>query len=348
MNELTSELTPRQEMLLNLIIREYIENPSRSGVSSKTIVEDYNLNLSSATIRNEMAVLTERGYLRQPHTSAGRVPTEEGYRYFVSRVVNHQQALPLEEQRQISHQFHQARHNVESWSALAASVLARHTGTAALASAPLARHLQVRHVQIISTRGAQVLLVVVLESGDVLQHLFTLEEPYGQHELDDYSTRVTRLVSGLEPNEVELRALAVEEPERTFVQVVVGLLHSQQQALSNEIVHDGLTYLLESPHVPESSRLQTLRLFEERAFLKDFLGETLHPRVGNIQVLIGGEGSWEELRNCSIVITRYGARELATGAIGVVGPTHMAYGRAISTVRLVANLLTELVHENFG
>ena len=95
MSETPEELSPRQRMLLGLIIREYIANPIKSGVSSKTLAEHYGLTISPATIRNELSELTELGYLRQPHTSAGRVPTEEGYRYFVSRLVSHQQHLPL-------------------------------------------------------------------------------------------------------------------------------------------------------------------------------------------------------------------------------------------------------------
>src|SRR5512145_1730978 len=115
------ELTERQKKLLLLIIRDYIE--SAQPVGSKRLAEHYQLNLSSATIRNEMAALTEMGYLRQPHTSAGRVPTEDGYRYFVSQMM-YQAELPQAIQRTISHQFHQSGSDVEQWMTLAASILA--------------------------------------------------------------------------------------------------------------------------------------------------------------------------------------------------------------------------------
>src|SRR5512141_2388732 len=115
------DLTDRQKTLLMLVVRDYIE--TAQPVGSQRLVTHYHLDMSSATIRNEMGALTEMGYLRQPHTSAGRVPTEEGYRYFVSQMMN-QAVLPESVQRTISHQFHQSRQDVEQWMTLAASILA--------------------------------------------------------------------------------------------------------------------------------------------------------------------------------------------------------------------------------
>src|SRR3972149_4289725 len=122
-----NELTERQKTLLLLIIRDYIE--TAQPVGSKRLVEHYHIDLSSATIRNEMAALTEMDYLRQPHTSAGRVPTEEGYRYFVSQMM-HQAALPQTIQRTIAHQFYRARADIEQWMTLAASILAHQSQSA--------------------------------------------------------------------------------------------------------------------------------------------------------------------------------------------------------------------------
>src|SRR5688572_28670103 len=142
-------LTERQKTLLLLIIRDYIE--SAQPVGSKRLVEHYHINLSTATIRNEMGALTEMGYLRQRHTSAGRVPTEEGYRYFVSQMM-HNAELPETIQQTISHQFHQARPDVEQWMTLAASILAHQSQGVSVVTA---RHLQqakYMHVELISTQ----------------------------------------------------------------------------------------------------------------------------------------------------------------------------------------------------
>ena len=128
-----SDLTERQKMILALIIRDYID--SAQPVGSKRLVEIYSLKMSPATVRNEMLALSDLGYLRQPHTSAGRVPTEEGYRYFVGQLMGHTE-LPLETKRTIVHQFYQAGMDVDRWMRLAASVLAHQSQAASLVTAP--------------------------------------------------------------------------------------------------------------------------------------------------------------------------------------------------------------------
>ena len=158
------ELSERQKNLLLIIIRDYID--SAQPVGSKRLVEHYHLDLSSATIRNEMSALTELGYLRQPHTSAGRVPTEEGYRFFVGQLMN-QAELPKAVQHTISHQFRQARSDVDQWMHLAASVLAHQSQGASVVTAPHAESARFQHVELISTQGRQVLMVLVLIGGEV-------------------------------------------------------------------------------------------------------------------------------------------------------------------------------------
>src|SRR5258708_34178633 len=153
------QLNERQKTLLLLIIRDYIE--SAQPIGSKRLVEHYRLDFSSATIRNEMAALTEMGYLRQPHTSAGRVPTEEGYRYFVSQMMN-QAELPESTQRTISHQFHQARPDVAQWMHLAASVLANQSQGASVVTAPRADQAHFQHVELMSTQGGQVMVLLAV------------------------------------------------------------------------------------------------------------------------------------------------------------------------------------------
>ena len=126
-------LTPRQQTILGLVVREYVN--SASPVSSRALVERYDLGISTATVRNELARLEELGYLDHPHTSAGRVPTYQGYRYFVERLMT-ERALPRTEQRMIAHQFHQARQHLGAWLPLASSVLAKAAQAAAILTAP--------------------------------------------------------------------------------------------------------------------------------------------------------------------------------------------------------------------
>src|SRR5512142_3191547 len=189
-----TELSERQKTLLLVIIRDYID--AAQPVGSKRLVDRYHLDLSSATIRNEMAELTEKGYLRQPHTSAGRVPTEEGYRLFVSEMMN-QAELPQSVQNTISHQFHQARPGVDQWMHLAASVLAHQSQGVSMVTAPRAERVSFQHVELISTQGRQLLMVLVLVGGEVSQQLLTLAEPVAQERLSQTASRLNRVLMSL-------------------------------------------------------------------------------------------------------------------------------------------------------
>src|SRR3990170_4649586 len=166
-----AELTQRQETMLALIIHEYTE--TGQPVGSVNLVDKYSRGVSSATVRNEMVALTDSGLPRQPHTSAGRVPSEEGYRYFVRRLLGETE-LPEAEKRLISHQFHQVRPDVEQWVRLAASVLAHHSRSASLVTTPRPPPAPFQHLELISTQGRQVLLVLVLQGGEVRQQMLTL------------------------------------------------------------------------------------------------------------------------------------------------------------------------------
>jgi len=154
-----NELTERQKLILTLIVHEHTR--TAQPVGSKTMVEQFSMQMSSATIRNEMAVLTEMGYLRQPYTSAGRVPTEEGYRFFVSNLTQ-QTTLPATTMRTISHQFYQSRQDLEQWLKLAASVLANQSQAASLVTAPHSDKAQLKHLELIATHGRQILMVLVM------------------------------------------------------------------------------------------------------------------------------------------------------------------------------------------
>ncbi len=338
------ELTERQKALLLVIIRDYID--AAQPVGSQRLVERYHLDLSSATIRHEMAELTEMGYLRQPHTSAGRVPTEEGYRLFVSEMMN-QAELPQSVQNTIAHQFYQARSGVDQWMQLAASVLAHQSQGASMVTAPRAEQVRFQHVELISTQGRQILMVLVLVGGAVSQQILTLAEPVPQERLSQAAGHLNRLLVGLSVDDLAALPGRADALEQDILTLIVGDLRRATESLSGEIYVDGLTNVLAEPEFAESDEARrALKLFEERSTLQDLLARTmLNSTVGGLQVLIGGEGGWEELRQCSMVLARYGVPGLATGTLGVLGPMRMSYARTIPTVRFVAGLLSNLVNE---
>ena len=182
-------LTERQKFILTLVIHDFTR--SATPVGSQHLVTRYHLDMSPATVRNEMAVLTELGYLRKPSKVAGSVPTEEGYRFFVGRLLRDTE-LPEPEQRTISHQFSQMPQDMGQWVRLAASVLAYQARAVSLVTAPHPMDVRLRHLELISTRGRQVLMVLVLMGGEIRQQLLTFDEPVSQEQLSQCADRLTQ------------------------------------------------------------------------------------------------------------------------------------------------------------
>lgn len=341
------ELTERQKTLLLLIIRDHIETAQPIG--SKRLVENYRLDYSPATIRNEMSALTEMGYLRQPHTSAGRVPTEEGYRYFVSQMMPNAE-LPEAVQHTISHQFHQSRADMDQWMTLAASILAHQSQGVSVITAPHAEQSRFKHVELISTQGRQVLMVLVFVGGEVSQQILTLAEPVTQERLSQTATRLNALLAGLAVDNISALATPSDPLDQDILTLIRQDVRRTSESSSGEIYTDGLTNVLSEPEFAESDEARrALKIFEERSTLRDLLARTTtNTNIGGLQVLIGGEGEWEELRQCSMVIARYGVPGMATGTLGVLGPMRMSYTKTIPTVRYVAGLLSDLVNDTIA
>jgi heat-inducible transcriptional repressor len=339
-----SAITERQKLILALIIHTYVE--TAQPVGSKTLIERYKLESSSATIRNDMVELTEAGLLRQPHTSAGRVPTEEGYRYFVRQLMG-QTELPVNTRRTITHQFYQAGRDVNRWMRLAASVLAHQSQGASLVTSPRPESARFKHLSLISTHGRQVLMVMVWSGGQVRQQMLTLAEPVSQEQLSTAASHINLLCEGLDADAISVLEGQFDALEQDVIKLIREELERMKQVVSGEVYRDGLTNVLAEPEFAESeSARKALRVLEERSMLEDLLSRTvLTSGMDEVQVLIGGEGTWEDLRDCSMVLARYGAPGLVTGALGVLGPTRMAYGRTVSTVRFVSGLLSDLVIE---
>ena len=338
------ELTDRQKTLLLLLIRDYIE--TAQPVGSKRLVEHYHLELSPATIRNEMAVLTEMGYLRQPHTSAGRVPSEEGYRYFVSQMMPNAE-LPQAVQHTIAHQFHQSRADMDQWMILAASILAHQSQGVSMITAPHTEQARYKHVELISTQGRQVLMVLVMIGGEVGQQILTLAEPVTQERLSQTATRLNALLAGLAVDALSSLTTRPDALDQDILLLITQEMRRASESSSGEIYTDGLTNVLSEPEFAESDDARrALKIFEERSTLQDLLARsTTNSNIGGLQVIIGSEGGWEELRQCSMVIARYGVPGMATGALGVLGPMRMSYAKTIPTVRYVAGLLSDLVND---
>lgn len=336
-----SELTERQEYILGLMVRSYVE--LGEPVGSEKLVTRYNMDVSSATVRNELAVLDELGFLNQLHTSAGRIPTEAGYRYFVQRLLGEFE-LPVREQQMIRHQFHQARLDLEQWMRLAAAVLARTSHGASVVTAPRPRPNRFKHVELISTQGRLVLMILVLYGGDVKQQMLTLAEPLEQTRLSAAAERINSHFDGRTADEVAARVSQLDgmELEEEVSRLIIDTLRLADTRDISDFYRDGVVNLLEN----EGTR-QAVRVLEERTLLADVLSQAADPESGGVQVIIGGEGRWEELKECTVIVSRYGVTEDLSGELAVLGPTRMAYGRNISAVRYVADIMSGFVYDYY-
>jgi heat-inducible transcriptional repressor len=336
------ELSDRQKFILTLVIHDYVQNTQPIG--SQYLVEKYNLEMSPATVRNELAALDEAGFLYQPHTSAGRLPTDEGYRYFVGRLLQDTE-LPITTQRTISHQFYQSRQDVEQWMKLAASVLAHQSRGAALVTSPHSEKARIKHLELIATRGRQVLLVIVFVGGEIHQQMLNLVEPVTQEQLSASASRLSQLCQGMDVSTIRKMVMQLSLLEEDVLKLILQELDNSTSAIAGELYMDGLSNVLSEPEFVQSEDARkALRLLEERSLLDSLLTRTvMNTNIGGVQVLIGGEGNWEELKQCSVILARYGVPGTVTGTLGVIGPTRMYYGRTISTVRFMAGLLSDLV-----
>lgn len=339
------ELTERQQNILRLVVQEYIQTAGPIG--SKTIAGDYNLGVSPATIRNEMARLEELGYLSHPHTSAGRVPTEAGYRYFVEKLME-QVELPTEDQRMISHQFHQARLEIDQWLRLSAAVLAHTSHNAALVTAPKSSLCQFKHVELVSIKDNIALLVLVLQGGTVKQQILNLDSPVRQDELAPLARQLTAMWAGLSARKIEATASTfTNEVAIKVSEVVVDTMQRVEARRSSDIYRDGLLNILNHPEFKDREGIQQIiRVLEERQFVDQLVGEAL--QHGGVQIIIGGEGKWEKFSEVGIVLARYGVEDEVTGAMGVLGPVRMPYSRTVSVVRYMSHLMSNLISDLYG
>lgn len=340
-----SQLTDRQKIILSLTVHEHTS--TAQPVGSQSLINEYKLKISSATVRNEMNVLEEMGFLRQPHTSAGRVPTEEGYRFFVGNLVQHT-SLPHATRNTIAHQFYQARKGLDHWLPLAASVLANQSQAVSIVTAPHSEKVTFKHLELIATRGNQALMVLVLVGGEIQQQILSFDGIHSQEQLSQLAQQVNHLCENRTLDQIATQPLTANPTLNQLLEAVRDQLTIANKLVTGELYLDGLSNMMREPEFAElQASSSPLRILEERPMLDDLISRTvLTEEIGGVQVLIGGEGTWQELQNFSVILTRYGVQDQLSGTLGILGPMRMPYGQTISTVRYVAELMSGLVSEN--
>lgn len=341
----TAGLTERRRHLLNIVIQEYIH--TAQPVGSSNIARQHDLGVSSATIRNDLAALEKEGLLTHPHTSAGRVPTDAGYRYFAQQVLATDTELPSAERQEIRVQFKQARRDMDQWLRLSTETLAHASQNAALATPPRAARSSFKHMELVGIQGTKVLLVLVLQDGTVKQQLLDLDEPMEQSELSQISNELNDQLARADSKRITEHYPSLTPFSRQVAMLVAETMERIDSNVNGQIYRDGLVQVLRAPEFAEGDHVRKIvQVFEQRSLLEQIFGE--YTGVDEIRVVIAGDGRFAELQDISLVLGRYGVADHATGMLGVVGPLRMSYGRTISAVRFVSALMSELIEDIYG
>lgn len=337
----------RSQAILRAVIEEYIT--TASPVGSMALVERYHLGVSSATVRNILAELEISGLLSHPHTSAGRVPTDAGYRFYVESITE-AVSLPAVEQLMIRHQFGQVEFASEHWFRLAATTLAGLTRSAGLATPAKPHAAHIRRVDLVAVNERMASLILVLREGSIKQAVVAIDD-------DDVVDQalLNRVAGLLNERLIDLTASLAQAAlarlgeddglarvARVVGERIVRILRDYDAAAIEEVFSDGLLNVMEAPEFAQSDKLRRVfAALENRAYLGELVGSVAGG--GRIQIFIGGENGPLEMRDVSLVLAPYGRPGRAIGVVGVLGPTRMSYPQAIGTVRFVSGLMNELV-----
>jgi heat-inducible transcriptional repressor len=337
------ELTERQKTVLRLLVQEYVGHGRPVG--SKTLSQLFPMAVSSATIRNEMAVLEEAGYVQQPHTSGGRIPTDQGYRYYVHRLMGKPE-LSSGDQVMIRHQFRQVEAQLDSWVDFAAAVLAETAGNVSIVTAPRSVVARLRHFELISLQPRIALLILVTQESAVRQMMLHLPQETDQALLSKVADTMAPLLRGLSGPEVESRMHGTAGLATYVLEQIAFGLKGMDAVEDTQVRHSGLENILGQPEFAGAEGQNVLELLRGTSLLGALLPQ-MTP-ADDVQVFIGEENPADALRRFGVVMATYGIDGEVTGILGVLGPTRMSYWRSISSVRYMARLMSDLMEELYS
>ncbi len=333
-------LSDRNRKILEAVIKDYIL--SAEPVGSRTISKKYPLSLSPATIRNAMADLEEMGLLSQPHTSAGRIPTDKGFRFYVDSLLEVRKLTSFEKE-QILKQYSESRLEFKELMKETSRVLSMLSQYAGFVLAPKFTAAVLKHIEFVKLRERQILVILVSQSGMVQNRLLDAGQDFSQHELEKISNYLDSILSGLTLDEARERI--VEEMKREKVlydQLMVNALRLSQAAFEGEedrtLYIDGTMNILNQPEFADIEKIKSIYVaLEEKSTIVTLLEKVVDAK--GIQVFIGAENSFEGIQDCSLITSIYSRGSCTLGALGIIGPTRMNYSRVIPLVDYTARLI---------
>jgi len=335
----------RKLAVLRAIVEDYVA--TQEPVGSKTLVERHQLGVSPATVRNDMAALEDEGLIAQPHTSAGRIPTDKGYRFFVDRLTT-MKAMSAAEKRAIAG-FLEGAHDLDDVVQRSVRLLAQLTQQVAIVQYPTLAKSTVRHVELVALSTTRLLVVLILSTGRVEQRVVEVPVELTDDLLADLRIRINTAAAGERISDAAgalgaLSELVPPDSSSTYTVIAASLVEAMSNHRSDErVVVGGTANLARFGDNFEHSIKPMLEALEEHVVLLKLLGEATSSQ--HVTVRIGHEGPIDQLSSTSVVATGYGASDDALSVLGVVGPTRMDYPGSMAAVRAVARYVSTILDE---
>mgnify|MGYP005791424691 FL=1 len=330
-----SELDERKRKILKAIIKTYLE--TGEPVGSRTISKDTDLNLSSATIRNEMSDLEEMGYILQPHTSAGRIPSDMGYRLYVDELMQEKER----EVSQIQEMMIEKTDRMEKVLKQVVRILASNTNYATMITGPNYHHNKVKFIQLSKVNDEQILAVIVVEGNLVKNQIIALGEPIDDEQILKLNLLLNTQLNGLTIDEINLGMIKkLKEQAGVHSSVVSEVLDAVALAIAADeeevpVYTSGATNIFKYPELADSNKASELiSALEDKKELAEMIKDTVSGEENTgIQVYIGSESPIQTMKDCSVVTASYDLGDGMKGTIGIIGPKRMDYENVVDNLK---------------
>lgn len=343
------ELNERKRAILKSIIDDYIE--SAQPVGSRTIARKHELGLGSATIRNEMADLEELGYITQPHTSAGRIPSDKGYRFYVENLMQ-EHKLAQEEINRIREAMDERIEEINKLFRKASVIISRITGYTSVVLSPQLSRKRIKAVQLIKIDDRSILVVVAAAGGIVRNKLIHHNHVIDDAQLDKLNRAASMILEGQTTDRLTV-PLAVELQREINMpaEIILEILESVDECIgkieTTDVYLEGITNILNYPEFRDLLKArEVLEILNEEEIITDLVKSSA--RRHQFDFRIGSENQIDEMKDLSIITTAYGREGKDAGAIGVIGPTRMAYSKVVSSIKYIRELLNKEMIRLFG
>lgn len=334
-------LQDRRAAVLRAIVENYI--CTATPVSSKTIVTKYGLSVSAATIRNDTAYLEQEGYITHPHRSAGSVPTDKAYRYYVG-LIGESIGLPSVERHLVREILQETNQGLEQWLKTVAAILARFVHNMVVITMPKAVRCRLKYLDLVALQDFVALLIVVLCEARIRRQVLTFERKMTQDELTSIANKLTSIYMGMTSSEILSHRSGLSSEEKQVVEWVAKIISREDQLECGDAYFRGLCLLLSQPEFKQNPRIyRMLEALEGDEWLRSLFRQGIDK--GRVKVVIGEENPEPALQDLSLVISQYGVANKASGIIGVVGPKRMDYSKAISSLYCLSPVLSDSLAE---